>query len=530
MAGLSTFDLRSDPPIINIPRRYNAAVDFIDRNLVEGREANSAVIDGDGSYSYRELAQRVNRCGNALTGLGLRREDRVALLLPDTIDFPVAFWGCIKAGIVPIPLNTLLTTRDYLYILEDSRAGTLIISAALLERILPVRDQLPGLQHIIVSGEGAALPSLAVLMQAADTNLEAAPTTRDDIAFWLYSSGSTGTPKGVLHCHSHLIQTAVRYGLGILKMREQDVVFSAAKLFFAYGLGNGMSFPFLVGATSILLAQRPTPALVLDTLQRRRPTVFFGVPSLYAALLAQPDLWPAPGSLRLRACVSAGEALPEDIGNKCQQYFGAPVLDGIGSTELLHIFISNRLDEVHYGSTGKPVPGYRVKLVNEQDHAVGVSEIGELVVSGPSAAVAYWNQRDKSLHTFRGAWTYTGDKYTVDRDGYYHYCGRTDDMLKVGGQWVSPFEVEATLIQHESVQEAAVVGRQDEHHLVKPKAYVVLKPGVESSAKLAVEIQEFVKSRIAMHKYPRWIEFIDSLPKTATGKIQRFKLRNEKEV
>lgn len=526
MAGLSTYDLRSDPPVISIPRRYNAAVDFIDRNLAEGRASNTAVIDGNGSYSYADLAQRVNRCGNALNSLGLRREERVALILHDTIDFPAAFWGCIKAGMVPVPLNTLLTGDDYLSILEDCRAGTLIISDALLDKVLPLRDRLPCLQHIIVSGAGAALPSLADLMQAADPELEAALTTRDDIAFWLYSSGSTGTPKGVMHCHSHLIHTAVLYGLGILNMQQQDVVFSAAKLFFAYGLGNGMSFPFLVGACSILLEQRPTPALVLDILEHQQPTVFFGVPSLYAALLAQPAHRPAPASLRLRACVSAGEALPAQIGSQCQERFGAPLLDGIGSTEMLHIFISNRLNDVQYGSTGKPVPGYQLKLVNEQDYEVGREEIGELVVSGSSAAAAYWNQREKSLHTFRGIWTYTGDKYTVDSNGYYHYCGRADDMLKVSGQWVSPFEVEATLIQHASVQEAAVVGQEDEHHLLKPKAYIVLKPGIESSAELAMEIQAFVKARIAMHKYPRWIEFIGSLPKTATGKIQRFKLRN----
>jgi len=526
MTGLSDFDPGLDPPLVNIPLCYNAAVDFIDRNLISGRSDNTAVIDKDGSYSYGELAERVNRCGNALTSLGLRREERVVLILQDTIDFPVAFWGCIKAGIVPVPLNTLLTGNDYLSILEDCRAGTLIISAAQLHKVLPLRDRFSCLQHIIVSGEDSALPSLGDLMQAADPELEAAPTTRDDIAFWLYSSGSTGTPKGVMHCHSHLIQTAVLYGLGILKMEQGDVVFSAAKLFFAYGLGNGMSFPFLVGACTILLEARPTPALVLDILERRRPTVFFGVPSLYAALLASPAHHPAPDSLRLRACVSAGEALPAEIGSQCQERFGAPLLDGIGSTEMLHIFISNRLDDVHYGSTGKPVPGYQVKLVNELGYEVGGEEIGELVVSGPSAAAAYWNQREKSLHTFRGTWTYTGDKYTLDRNGYYHYCGRSDDMLKVSGQWVSPFEVEATLIQHTSVQEAAVVGQEDEHQLVKPKAYIVLKPGIKSSEELAQEIQAFVKSRIAMHKYPRWIEFIDSLPKTATGKIQRFKLRN----
>lgn len=526
MTALSTFDLKSDVPIINIPRRYNAALDFIDRNLLQGRSDNTAVIDRDGSHTYGDLAQRVNRCGNALTGLGLRQEDRVAMIMLDTVDFPAVFWGCIKAGIVPIPLNTLLTPDDYRFILDNCRATTLIVSGELLEKIEPLKDQLAFLKNIIVAGKTGAYPVLGDLMSESDTELGAAPTTCDDVAFWLYSSGSTGTPKGVMHCHSHLIYTAVLYGLGVLEIRQQDVLFSAAKLFFAYGLGNGMSFPFLAGATAVLLSERPTPESVLEAIKRHQATIFFGVPSLYASILADPTNQPTPGTMNLRACVSAGEALPEEIGRKCQQWFGAPVLDGIGSTEMLHIFISNFLDDVNYGSSGKPVPGYQAKLIDEKDHPIGNNEIGELVVCGPSAAAAYWNQREKSRRTFRGEWTYTGDKYTTDNEGYYHYCGRTDDMLKVSGQWVSPFEVEATLMQHDLVQEAAVVGQEDENHLVKPRAYVVLKPGTEGTKKLAEEIQAFVKSRIARHKYPRWIEFLDNLPKTATGKIQRYKLRN----
>ena len=527
MASLSEFDLNSDVPVIDIPRTYNAAVDFIDRNLIEPRSKNIAVIDQTGSFTYADLSERVNRAGNALINLGLKPEDRVAMIMLDTVDFPSVFWGCIKAGLVPIPLNTLLTSSDYRYILNDCRAGTLIVSNPLLEKITAIRDELPFLEYIIVSGSSQGESSLADLVRQADPELDTAPTTCDDVAFWLYSSGSTGTPKGVIHCHSHLLHTAVLYGLGILGIQQNDVLFSAAKLFFAYGLGNGMSFPFLAGATAILLSDRPSPGNVMDTIRAHQPTVFFGVPSLYAGLLADPSIRPESGSLRLRACVSAGEALPEEIGQRCEQWFGAPVLDGIGSTEMLHIFISNSQDDVRYGTSGKPVPGYKVKLVDEQDHPVGINEIGELAVNGPSAAMAYWNQRDKSLHTFRGEWTYTGDKYMVDRDGYYLYCGRTDDMLKVSGQWVSPFEVESTIIQHDQVMEAAVVGQQDENDLVKPKAYVVIKPGIEGSEQLAAEIQEFVKARIARHKYPRWIEFVDSMPKTATGKIQRFKLRNK---
>jgi benzoate-CoA ligase len=337
----------------------------------------------------------------------------------------------------------------------------------------------------------------------------------------LYSSGSTGSPKGTVHLHSHLIHTAELYGRGVLGVREDDVVFSAAKLFFAYGLGNALSFPLTVGATTVLLGSRPTPGDVFHVLQAHRPTVFYGVPTLFAGLLAYAPR-PTASQMNLRVCTSAGEALPAEIGHKWQAEYGVEILDGIGSTEMLHIFLSNQPGRVRYGSTGHPVPGYRLRLVNDEGAECADGELGELQISGPSAALMYWHNREKTKHTFAGEWTRSGDKYSRDADGYYTYGGRSDDMLKVGGIYVSPFEVEASLMTHVAVLEAAVVGHADEEGLVKPKAYVVLK---QNHTATESELQTHVKGQLAPYKYPRWISFLNELPKTATGKIQRFKLR-----
>jgi benzoate-CoA ligase len=361
-------------------------------------------------------------------------------------------------------------------------------------------------------------------MAKAGAAFEPAPTTCDDACFWLYSSGSTGMPKGTVHMHSHLIQTAELYAKPVLGIREDDLVFSAAKLFFAYGLGNSLTFPMSVGATAILMAERPTPAAVFQRLQQYRPTIFYGVPTLYAALLAAPDM-PKPETLNLRVCTSAGEALPADIGVRWTKHFGVEILDGIGSTEMLHIFVSNRPGAVRYGTTGKAVPGYALRVVDDAGKQVKTGEIGELQINGPTSAACYWNNRAKSRATFMGDWTRSGDKYVVDEDGYYTYSGRTDDMLKVGGIYVSPFEVEGALLSHADVLEVAVIGQPDLDDLIKPKAYIVLKPGIEASAALAEKLQQHVKSKLAPYKYPRWVEFANELPKTATGKIQRFKLR-----
>ena len=522
---LSHADHSTSPPRIAIPREYNAAVDLVERNLVAGRGEKTAFVDDAGSYSYATLARRVNQCANAWRRLGLRIEDRVALLLHDSIDFPVAFLGAIRAGIVPIPCNTLLTAADYEVLLADSRARAVVVSAPLLPLVATLVDKLPFLEHVIVSGarsgDAAYFPDW---IGAEPVEAAAAPTLADDACFWLYSSGSTGTPKGAVHLHADLIHTAELYARPVLGIEERDVVFSAAKLFFAYGLGNALTFPLAVGATAILMAERPTPAAVFKRLVEHRPSIFYGVPTLYAAMLAAGDA-PAGDALALRRCASAGEALPAELGRRWRERMGVDILDGLGSTEMLHIFLSNRPGAVRYGTTGQPVPGYALKLTDEAGNAVATGEIGELQVSGPSSSPYYWNNRARSLATFLGPWTRSGDKYTVDADGYYTYCGRSDDMLKVGGVYVSPFEVEAALASHDAVLEAAVVGHPDDNELIKPKAFIVVKSGVVVDAALAVRLQEHVKARLAPYKYPRWIEFVAELPKTATGKIQRFKLR-----
>jgi 4-hydroxybenzoate-CoA ligase/benzoate-CoA ligase len=512
-----------------VARPYNASSDFIDRHLEEGRGSKIALREAGRETSYAQLASRVNRAGNALQSLGIQMEQRVLVCLLDSIDFPAVFWGAIKMGAVPVPVNTLLSTKEYDFLLRDSRARVLVVSGALLEKFEPILPGQPFLQQVIVASPAPAATSghlnLDDVLARARPELQPAPTSSDDVAFWLYSSGSTGMPKGAMHLQTDLLETARLYGQGVLGIRPSDVVFSAAKLFFAYGLGNAMSFPFSVGATSVLMPERPIPASVMKVLQEYQPTIFYGVPTLFAAILADPENERGRGSPRLRLCVSAGEALPKDIGERWRERFGVDILDGLGSTEMLHIFLSLRPDDVRYGTSGKPVPGYELAIVDEQDQPVAPGELGELKVRGPSSAIGYWNNRTKSLATFRGGWTFTGDKYQQDKDGYYVYGGRSDDMMKVSGQWVSPAEVEAALIGHQAVLECAVVGHPDENQLLKPKAFVVLKQSVQPTTSLAEELQRFVRERVAPHKYPRWVEFCESLPKTATGKIQRFKLR-----
>ena len=524
MPSRSSADHSVSPPSVRIPRDYNAAHDLIERNLAAGRAARIAYIDDAGQYTFGQLAERVNRFGSGLRSLGLDMEHRVLLALTDTIDFPTAFLGAIKAGIVPIAVNTLLTPKDYEYMLSDSRAKALIVSETLLPQFAGVIGKLPFLKHVIVSGAAAGHTAFKDVLAKGSPDLAPAPTTSDDACFWLYSSGSTGMPKGTVHVHASMILTAELYARGVLGYRESDVVFSAAKLFFAYGLGNALTFTLAVGATAVLMAERPTPAAVFKRLKERKPTIFFGVPTLYAAMLASPE-FPGRDALALRQCISAGEALPPQIAKTWKEKTGIEVLDGIGSTEMLHIFLSNRPSDFRYGTTGKPVPGYELRLVDERGEPVKPGEMGELQISGPTSAAYYWNNREKSLGTFHGGWTRSGDKYTQDRDGYYVYGGRSDDMLKVSGIYVSPAEVEAALVGHDAVLEAAVVGAEDENQLVKPKAFVVLKPGKPADEAMKTALQQHVKDKLAPYKYPRWIEFLPELPKTATGKIQRFKLR-----
>lgn len=506
---------------------FNACVHLIDHHLQAGRGAKIAYIDPDRTLSYENLIAGTKRMVTVLKDLGLAAENRVALLMLDTVDFPVAFLGAIRAGIVPVPLNTLLGPEQYAYMLADSRARALIVSAQLYAQVAPILSSLPGLETVIVAGGPAPEGTLAfeTLLDKAALAADAAETSPDEPAFWLYSSGSTGNPKGTKHVHSSMKATADLFGKGVIGMRESDVVHSAAKLFFAYGLGNALTFPLTVGATTILNPGRPTPAAVFDILEKHDVTLFCGVPTLFAAMLHDPSCAERAGSKRLRLCTSAGEALPEHIGTAFEQRFGAEIVDGLGSTEMLHIFLSNRPGDVAYGTSGRAVPGYELKLLDEQLQPVPDGEIGELYVNGPSAAEGYWNQRDKTRLTFQGDWTKTGDKYVRRADGRYVYSGRADDMFKVSGIWVSPFEVEAALISHESVLEAAVVAAPDEEELLKPKAFVVLKQGCSADG-LQEALKDHVKSRIGMWKYPRWVEIIESLPKTATGKIQRYKLRD----
>jgi len=516
----SSADHRASPPRVEIPRDYNAAHDLLLRN--DSRADKAAFVDAatGSTLTYGALTEQAHCFANALRARGYTPETRVMIAMLDTLEWPVVFLGCILAGVVPVAANTLLTTKDFEFMLRDSRARALFVSKPLLPAFEPLVGSVATLQAVFVGGDDAA-NSVAALIRSGRPSQEVADTSCDDACFWLYSSGSTGTPKGTVHLHSHLIQTAELYGRAVLGIREDDLVYSAAKLFFAYGLGNSLTFPMSVGATTVLLPTRPTPADVFGVLKKYRPTIFYGVPTLYAALLAHPAA-PGRSELNLRVCASAGEALPADIGRRWTEAYGCEILDGIGSTEMLHIFLSNRPGQVRYGSTGQAVPGYELRIVGDDGQLCGVGEIGELQISGPSAALMYWNNRAKTKSTFAGEWTKSGDKYTMDADGYYTYGGRTDDMLKVGGIYVSPFEVEACLMTHASVLEAAVIGVADADELVKPKAYVVLKSGQQASAE---DLQAHVKGLLAPYKYPRWIEFVAELPKTATGKIQRFRLR-----
>ncbi len=517
------------------PAQFNFAAHLIAANAQ--RPSKVALIDDVGSLNYGQLADQIQRVAASLQRQGLRREERVLLLMHDCSDWVASFLGCLYAGIVPVAVNTLLTADDYAYMLQHSRARSALVSAALLPTLQEAMEKANAsggheVQTIHVSRASSALPAgctaWADLLSITPMPTCAA-TQADESAFWLYSSGSTGRPKGTVHTHANAFYTAELYGKGVLAITEKDVCFSAAKLFFAYGLGNGLSFPLSVGASVILMAERPTPDAVfarwkgqVGSMDTARPTIFFGAPTGFAGMLAAPNL-PAKTDVALRMCSSAGEALPADLGERFKAHFGIDIIDGIGSTEMLHIFLSNQPGKVRYGTTGWPVPGYTVELRSESGGAVPDGEPGDLYIQGPSAALMYWNNREKSRDTFQGAWTKSGDKYVKNSDGSYTYSGRSDDMLKVSGIYVSPFEVEATLVQHSAVLEAAVIGKIDAEGLTKTKAFVVLKAGASATEE---DLKAFVKDRLAPYKYPRYIEFVSELPKTATGKIQRFKLRD----
>jgi len=517
-------------PSLHFPDPMNAAALFVDRNVDEGRGEDAAILYQDKQLSYRQVQEMVNRTGNLLLGLGVQPEQRVLMLVLDGPEFAALFFGAIKAGAVPVPVNTNLRAGDYRYMLNDSRAAVAVISAGLLTEVEPILSDAQYLRHLVVidgppAGAGGRIQrhDFKMLLAAADGQLAAEPRSPDDVAFWLYSSGTTGTPKAAVHLQHDMIVCSECYARQVLDISAADRTYSVAKLFFAYGLGNALYFPFWVGASTVLDPGKPEPRRVLDNVARYRPSLFFSVPTSYAAMLAIPD---EPTTLAsVRACVSAGEALPAPIYQRWRERYGVEILDGIGSTEVLHIFISNRPGQVRPGSSGTMVPGYEARLLDDVDRRVPDGEIGSLLIKGDSICAHYWNQHEKTKQTIEGAWIRTGDKYIRDADGYFFYAGRTDDMLKVSGQWVSPVEVEAALIEHPAVLESAVIGLADREGLIKPKAFVVLREGQTASDALAAEIQEFVKARIAPYKYPRWIEFVAQVPKTATGKIQRYKLR-----
>ena len=512
------------------PERYNFAAAVLASN--EPRGAKVAYVDDARELSYDALADRARRFASVLASEGLRPEERILVVLQDTIDLPTVFLGALYAGVVPVLVNTLLPAADIAYMLENSRARLVVASAAVVAKVKEAQASLGTTVPVIVSStpdvgrppSPPLEPSLEDLLARATPRVDAKRTHADDAAFWLYSSGSTGRPKGTVHTHANIHWTVELYAKRTLGLREDDVVFSAAKLFFAYGLGNALTFPLSVGATTILMAERPTPVAVFERLSLRRATVFCGVPTLFLAMLASKEL-PARDALALRVCTSAGETLPQRVGEAFTAHFGCEILDGLGSTEMLHIYLSNRPGEVVYGTTGTPVPGYAIELRDDEGQRVADGQLGDLYVRGPSAALLYWRDRERTRATFLGPWLRTGDRYMQLSSGHYRYAGRSDDMLKVSGQYVAPVEVELALQEHEAVLEAAVVGRLDASGLIRVFAFVVVRAGHLGDDALATALQAFVKGRLAPHKYPREVVFLDELPKTATGKIQRFKLR-----
>jgi len=515
---------------LNLPRQFNAAEYFVDRNVAEGRGDKTAVLYENRAVTYHRLLENVNRAANALVGLGVGMENRVMLLLRDTPEMIYAFYGAIKAGAVPIPTNILMKAPDFLYMLNDSRAPVLVVDELFLPEIEKIRDQAGFLKHVVVCGlQNHHYLSFQRLLDEAPTEFTAAATTCDDAAFWLYSGRNPEKMMAAIHHHSHPVYCAEAYARGILNMTAADRAMGSF-LFFAYGLGNGVYFPFAVGATTILISHAPKPELIYDDLVNYKPTLFFTVPTLMGALADYKDACRQAGKQlaaidSLRACISSAEILSPEIYRRFKDAFGVEVLEGTGSTEICHIFLSNRFGRVRPGSTGQVVEGYQARLLDDDGNPVAAGRIGNLQIRGGSIASAYWNQRGETKRNMLGEWFITGDRYRVDEQGYYYFQGRSDDMLRVGGKWLAPGEVEKTIDRHAAVAQSAVVGFRDKDDLIKPYAFIVLNSGVAPSEGLKEEIQQFVRDRIALYKFPRWIEFVDRIPKTPGGRIQRFVLQ-----
>jgi benzoate-CoA ligase family protein len=508
---------------LDLPDNYNAATTFVDQNIAQGRGERTAIYYQDHKFSYQEVFEKVNRTGNALKELGIEIENRVLLALPDSPEFAFSFFGAIKIGAVPIPTNPWMTAKEYEYLLNDSRARAMVVHESLLPEIDKLGDRTRYLKRIIAVGQakGKALSYENLINQASD-RLEAEATSRDDVAFWGYTSGSTGSPKGAVHLQHDMITITDLFVKPVLGMNESDICFSASKLFFAYGLGNSLYFPFRFGASTVLWPERPDPEKILQVIDRYRPTFFFSVPTIYARLLRVEKNYDLSS---LRICLSSGEPLPPALFHQWRERYGLELLDVVGSTEATHDFLANRPGRAKPGSSGEVTPAFEAKIVDEEGREIPPGEVGNLMVKGEANSPYYWNKHDQTKRTMQGEWLRTGDTYYRDQEGYYWYCGRSDDMLKVGGLWVSPTEIENTLMEHPSVLEAAVIGSKDSDGLIKPKAYVLLKSEFKANDQLRTDLQSHVKSKLAPYKYPRWVEFVDDLPKTVTGKIQRFRLR-----
>ncbi len=508
---------------LNLPDTYNAATTFVDENIKRGRGGKVAIHYLEQKITYQEVFEKVNRTGNALKELDIGIEDRVLVILPDSPEFAYSFFGAIKIGAVAVPTNPWMFAKDYEYLINDSRARAIIVHESTLPEIEKIWDNTPFLRHILVVGapRGKALSYDSLIAKASD-KLEAEKTTKDDVCFWCYTSGSTGNPKGAVHLQHDMITITELFVIPVLEMTENDLCFSASKMFFSYGLGNSLYFPFRFGAATVLWPEKPDPEKVLQVIEKYQPTFFYSVPTLFARYLRVEKKY----DLRsLRICLSSGEPLPPALFHQWKARIGVELLDVVGSTEATHDFLANRPGRAKAGSSGEVTPAFEAKIVDDDGREVPIGEVGNLMVRGDATAPYYWNKHEQTKRMMVGEWLKTGDTYYRDAEGYYWYCGRSDDMLKVGGLWVSPIEIENTLMEHPAVLESGVIGDTDADGLVKPKAFVMLKSEYKPSDELRAELQNHVKSKLAPYKYPRWVEFVDELPKTVTGKIQRFRLR-----